>query len=153
MDSPARSFPPGLLTVGTAADADPTPNPSGRPPVAPRLLECRESPSGVILYRMAVLRENIPLLDQVVTLYAGHQTEDPVGRRWAQRRDTLEVLGLAFTQTRVQFLVRFDPARPYISGDRLTDQDGAIWQVEGAALLGRRQFVLLHCTRQGFGLQ
>ena len=102
---------------------------------------------------MAVLRENIPLLDQVVTLYAGHQTEDPVGRRWAQRRDTLEVLGLAFTQTRVQFLVRFDPARPYISGDRLTDQDGAIWQVEGAALLGRRQFVLLHCTRQGFGLQ
>ena len=35
---------------------------------------------------MAVLRENVPLLDQCITLFAGHQTSDPVGKRWAQRR-------------------------------------------------------------------
>ena len=33
---------------------------------------------------MAVLRENVPLLDQCITLYAGHQTSDPVGKRWAR---------------------------------------------------------------------
>ena len=104
---------------------------------------------------MAVLRENVPLLDQVLTLYAGRQTLDPVGRRWAQRRDlspssreALDVLGVNLgTASRVQFVVRFDPARPYLPEDILIDADGTIWNVGGAALLGRRQFVLLHCTR------
>ena len=104
---------------------------------------------------MAVLRENIPTLDTLVTLYAGHQTSDPVGKRWAQRRDfspssreALSVLGIALgTATRVQFLVRFDPARPYLPADTLVDQDGTVWNVDGAALLGRRRFVVLYCTR------
>ena len=62
---------------------------------------------------MAVLRENVPLLDQVVTLYGNNQTLVPVGRRWAQRRDfspssraALEVVGVNFgTASRVQFVV------------------------------------------------
>ena len=106
---------------------------------------------------MAVIRENVPLLDQVITLYAGQQFTTPVGKRWAQRRDfnpssraALEVVGTGFgTATRVQFLVRFDPARPYLSSDKLRDADGAIWNVTGAAFVGRRRYVLLYCTRGG----
>ena len=104
---------------------------------------------------MAVLRENVPLLDQCITLYAGHQTSDPAGKRWAQRRgfspssrEALDVLGVNLgTATRVQFVVRFDATRPYLPTDTLVDADGTIWNVDGAALLGRRQFVLLYCTR------
>ena len=110
---------------------------------------------------MAVLRENVPLLDQVVTLFAGNQITDPVGRRWAQRRDfspssreALDVLGVKLgTATRVQFLVRFDPARAYLPNDILIDADGVIWNVGGAAMVGRRRFVLLHCTRKTGGIQ
>ena len=106
---------------------------------------------------MAVIRENVPLLDQVITLYAGQQVLNPVGKRWAQRRDfnpssraALEVVGSDFgTATRVQFLVRFDPARPYLSTDTIRDADGTIWGVDGAALVGRRRYVLLYCTRGG----
>ena len=108
---------------------------------------------------MAVLRENVPLLDQVVTLYGNRQVTNPVGKRWAQRRgyvpssrEALDLLGVNLgTATRVQFLVRFDPARAYLPNDIMIDADGVIWNVDGAALLGRRQFVLLYCTRGKMG--
>ncbi len=104
---------------------------------------------------MAVLRENVPHLDQVLTLYGNRQVTNPVGRRWAQRRDfspssrqALDVLGVSLgTASRVQFLVRYDSARAYLPEDILIDADGTIWNVDGAAMVGRRAFVLLYCTR------
>ena len=64
------------------------------------------------------------------------------------QRQTLNVLGLLSTRTQVRFVVRYNPDRPYLSSDVLVDGDGIEWSVEGAALIGRRQFVELYCVRR-----
>ena len=83
---------------------------------------------------MAVLRENVSrLLDHAASrFYAGHQTSDPVGKRWAQRRDfspssreALRRPGQSNARDRYPRpvpVVRFDPARPYLPADTLVDR-------------------------------